>query len=341
MNTHRRLLHIAWLHWRIPAICFSALFILSGALAWYPLNGLNYGIDFRGGSLVQIKTQQNITGQTLRTALEKEGFSQFSIQRFGSKENNEHLIQIPLTDSNRTIGKLQTFLKSRFQKLDVRRIETVGPRVGSELKQSAALAIVCALLAILAYIWLRFEWRFSLAAVAALFHDILFTLVVLLFTRIEISLPITAALLTIAGYSINDTIVIFDRLRENLRRQPNLSFLETCNLSINQTLGRTLITSGTTLFVVSALLIFGGGVIADFAFTLLIGVIVGTYSSLYIASPVALALQAKISQPNTQKAPAKLKSTAPEASPGKQPARSQTKRKNGKSTAKRSKKSRK
>ena len=315
MNKRRRIFKISWLRWRIPALCFSAVVILSGVVGWIPLQGLNYGIDFRGGSLIQVQTQQTVSTQALRKALEQEGFEQFSIQRFGGSENNEHLIQLPLESANQTLGKLQDFLKTRFQNLAVRRIETVGPRVGDELKQAAVLAVLASLLAILAYIWLRFAWRFSLAALTALFHDILFTLVFLLFTRIEVSLPITAALLTIAGYSINDTIVIFDRIRENIRRQPKLPFLDVCNLSINQTLGRTLITSGTTLFVVASLLVFGGGVIADFALTLLVGVVVGTYSSLYIASPMAWLLQIKATQ-GKQTAAAVARPAKPTAKPG-------------------------
>ncbi len=187
--------------------------------------------------------------------------------------------------------KVKKVLKEAFPGMVVRRVESVGPRVGEELRLAAAQAILFSLVAILLYVWLRFQWRYSIGALTALVHDVLIVLAAFVVTQKEITLPVVAAVLTVAGYSINDTIVIFDRIRENFRRYQKKSAVDIINESLSQTLNRTLLTSGTTLFVLLSIFFFGGNIINDFAFALVIGVVVGTYSSVFIAAPVLYLLR--------------------------------------------------
>lgn len=250
--------------------------------------GLNYGIDFAGGTLVQIQTANEPEVKTVRSTLSESGFEGFSIQTFdGSK--NEFLIRVPVKEgvtSQEVSQEVVSSLSEIAQGIDVRRVEFVGPQVGDELKKKGLIAILLSLLAILIYISARFEMRYAIGAIAALTHDVLLTVGVFSLLQKEVTLAVLAAVLTIVGYSLNDTIVVFDRVRENLRKYTKKPLLDVLNISVNEMLNRTLMTSITTVVVLLALFFLGGGVIHDFAFTLLFGVLVGTYSSVFIASPV-------------------------------------------------------
>ena len=272
-------------------ISLSGLLVLAGIVAYFAMGGLNYGVDFRGGTDVQVQFKETIDIKAVRQALSDGEIGSFSLKSFGQPGDNEFLISLGKTE--RTIGdkknrgeEVKNLLKAKYPSLTVRRIESVGPRVGKELRLKAAQAIVFSLIAILLYVWLRFQWRYSIGALVALFHDVLIVMIAFVVTGKEVTLPVVAAILTIAGYSINDTIVIFDRIRENLRRYQKKEIFDIFNQSVNQTLSRTILTSGTTLFVVLAIFFFGGAIINDFAFALVLGVVVGTYSSIFIAAPI-------------------------------------------------------
>jgi len=249
------------------------------------LKGLNLGIDFKGGTLIEVSTKNTNIGE-LRDILSP-NFNEVSLQEFGDEktiiirlqnENNQESIQ--------TVNKVKLLISDKVA--EFRRSEFVGPTVSSELLWKGFQAVSFALFAILIYIWLRFEWQFGFGAVVALTHDVFFTLGVLSVLNIEFSLSTIAAVLTIAGYSINDTVVIFDRVRENLRKFKKLELLDLFNKSINNTLSRTVMTSITTLLALISLFIFGGEVIKPFALTMIIGVLIGTYSSIFIAVPTLL-----------------------------------------------------
>lgn len=274
------------------AFLFSCVLIITGVLSMVLKGGLNLGIDFAGGTLVQIKFEKETSPSEIRWGLKGSGLEDSIIQRFGEKEANEYLIRVENTASD--IEGLSDKIQETFQGIygregiDVRRVEMVGPQVGKELRRKGFLAVLYAMIGILIYITWRFEFRFALGAVVALFHDIIITIGIFSITDKEFTLPVLAAVLTIVGYSLNDTIVIYDRIRENLKKMAREKLRVIINSSINETLSRTILTSGTTLFVVTALLILGGGVIHDFAFTLMIGIIVGTYSSIFVASPILI-----------------------------------------------------
>ena len=260
-------------------------FAISISILLLFFKGLNLGIDFKGGTLIEVKTINSSIGE-LRNILSP-NFNEVSLQEFGSKntiiirlqnENNQESIE--------TVNKVKSLISDQVE--EFRRSEFVGPTISSELLFSGFQAVSFALFAILIYIWLRFEWQFGFGAVVALTHDVLFTLGVLSVLNVEFSLATIAAILTIAGYSINDTVVIFDRVRENLRKYKRLELVELFNLSINNTLSRTIMTSLTTLLALFSLYIFGGEVIKPFALTMIIGVLIGTYSSVFIAVPTLL-----------------------------------------------------
>lgn len=253
---------------------------------------LNVGIDFTGGSVIEVGYQQAVELQPIRNALESSGFGDAIVQHFGSAK--EVLIRlVPKVDqdkaelSSQIIGVLNQASDSR---IDVRRVDFVGPQVGKELTEDGGLAVLYALIAILIYVSVRFEYRFSLGAVAALIHDVVITLGVFSLLQLDFNLSVLAAILAVIGYSLNDTIVVFDRVRENFRKIRKKTAEEITNISINQTITRTLMTSMTTLMVLLSLFFLGGEVIHSFALALIIGVLVGTYSSIYIATTSALAL---------------------------------------------------
>lgn len=277
---------------------FSALLILASIAAFFLMGGFNYGIDFRGGTLVQVQFDKPVEIDQIRDNLTQGKVGSFSLQSFGDDTGNEYLVTLAQSDAEKREattagGQVENVLKKNYPSIKIRRVESVGPKVGEELKQAAFNAIIFSLVAILFYIWMRFQWRYSLGAIIALAHDVVLVLGLFVLMQKEISLPVVAGILTVAGYSINDTIVIFDRIRENMHHYRKKAPLEIFNQSINQTLSRTLLTSGTTLFVVLSIFLFGGEIIHDFAFALLIGVTTGTYSSVMVASPVVYALLMK------------------------------------------------
>ena len=249
------------------------------------VRGLNLGIDFKGGTLIEINTK-NSTISELRKIL-SQNFNDVSLQEFGNSETIIIRLQNESnTESIETVNKVKLLISDKVS--EFRRSEFVGPTISSELLWKGLQAISFALIAILIYIWLRFEWQFGFGAVVALTHDVIFTLGILSLFQVDFSLSSIAAILTIAGYSINDSVVIFDRIRENLRKYKKLELTELFNISINNTLSRTVMTSLTTLIALICLYIFGGEVIKPFAFAMIIGVIIGTYSSIFIAVPTLL-----------------------------------------------------
>lgn len=291
--------HIDFLGKRKIALAASSILILL-SLVFLLAKGLNFGIDFTGGTLVEVKFTQAANIADVRQSLVPAGYGAATIQEFGSPE--EILIRVQNVadkDSSSISSEILAALEkgSGSGSVEMRRVEFVGPQVGEELTRAGIMSVLIAMLAILIYVTFRFELRFAIGADAALLHDITLVIGVFAMTGKEFSLPVVAAILTVIGYSLNDTIVVFDRVRENLaanRRKKNQSSeVEIVNSSLNQTLSRTLMTSLTTLLVVLSLFFLGGEVIHDFAFALIIGILVGTYSSIYVASPVMLSLHGR------------------------------------------------
>ena len=250
--------------------------------------GLNLGVDFKGGTLIEIRAENSTTtiGE-LRESFLKMNLGDVKVKRFGKQ--NDYLVNIEATKSD-----VENFIKSINDRLSAdlgsavnfRRVENVGPKVSNELLRAGLLAISLSLAAMLFYIWIRFEWQFSLGAIIALIHDVIITVGIFSFLAYEVNLSIVAAVLTIVGYSMNDTVVIFDRIRENLKKYSKISITEISDLSTHQTLSRTLITSVTTLLALFSIYIFGGAILKGFSFAMIIGVIVGTYSSIFVATPI-------------------------------------------------------
>ena len=282
---------INFLGFRKIAMIISACLMLI-SIASLATNKLNVGIDFTGGSVIEVGYGKSVDLEPIRQALSDKGYDGAIVQHFGSAR--EVLIRLtPKDDQNKAELSTNIILllnEQSGEKLDIRRVDFVGPQVGEELREDGGLAVLYALIAILIYVSLRFEYRFSFGAVAALIHDVIITLGVFSILQLEFDLSVLAAILAVIGYSLNDTIVVFDRIRENFRKIRKRTALEITNTSINQTISRTLMTSVTTLLVLMSLYVFGGEVIESFAIALIIGVIVGTYSSIYVASGTALAL---------------------------------------------------
>jgi preprotein translocase subunit SecF len=280
--------HFDFMRVRRTALLISAVLIVLGVLMMLVHTGLHQSIDFVGGALVEIQVPNPVPLQELRDLMANAGFEGAEVTRFGAA--NEYLIKAKAVGNADEVAEQikQTLVEKIDQPVDIRRTESVGPKIGSELRTAAFWAVIYSLIGILAYVTWRFEFRFAVAAIIALVHDVLITLSFFSVTGIEISLAVIAAILTIVGYSLNDTIVVFDRVRENLHARRRDNYEKLVNGSINETLSRTLITSLTTLLVVVGLVLFGGEVIRDFALTLLVGVIAGTYSSVFIASPVVV-----------------------------------------------------
>ncbi|MDC0225017.1 protein translocase subunit SecF [Deltaproteobacteria bacterium] len=285
---------IDFLSFKRTAAVFSAILILGGIASIVAHQGLKYGIDFRGGTNVQIQFPTTPDLDQLRQFFAEKGMKNVVLQTFGDAADQEILLGLPtgspLGTGEKLTSELRKILLPQHPKLEIRRIETIGPKVGDELKISAVQAIFIALGLVLLYITIRFQWRQGVSAIVALVHDVLVVIGMFSILDKEFSLTVVAALLTVVGYSLNDTIVVFDRIRENQGKYRKKPFEEMINLSITETLSRTLITSGTTLLVVLALFILGGEIIHDFAFALLVGVLIGTYSSIYVASPVSVFL---------------------------------------------------
>ena len=279
------------------ALIFSVVLILIGLASLAVKGGPNYGIDFAGGTLVQVQFAQSTDASAIKKAMADLDLGDPVVQSFGDNQN-EFLIRVEQA-SGKLKGlsvQIQKALEQTYEKgdVDIRRVEMVGPQVGKDLRNKGLKALFYAMLGLLAYISWRFEFRFAVGAIIALVHDVMITLGVFSLFGREIDLPIIAAFLAIIGYSLNDTIIVYDRIRENSGKYHKESFSFIVNRSINETLSRTLLTSGTTLLVVLALFVLGGGVIHNFAFAMLIGVLVGTYSSIFVASPVLIFWQEKM-----------------------------------------------
>jgi preprotein translocase subunit SecF len=274
---------------RIAAL-FSAVLIIVSLTSIFT-RGLNLGIDFTGGTLVEVGFSESVELDNVRNSLGGTEFSEATVQYFGSAK--EILIRVaPKEDKNSAdIGaELMALLSAEGQQAELRRQEFVGPQVGEELTEDGGLAMLAALAMIMVYVAIRFQMRFSVGAIAALAHDVIITVGFFSLTQLNFDLTVLAAILAVIGYSLNDTIVVYDRIRENFRRMRKESALDVLNISLNQTISRTIITSLTTLLVLAALFFVGGEIIHSFSAALIIGVMIGTYSSIYIASPVILAL---------------------------------------------------
>lgn len=284
-------INIPFTKYRHTAVIISTVINLA-VLVFLVLRGPNMGVDFAGGTVVQLRFTQKVTIPQIREALGKLGEGEVVIQDFGQQGSNEYLVRLEKTTVQ--IGalneQLRTNLGQKFgpQGFEVRRIESVGPKVGSELRQKGTLSVIAATVMMGIYIWLRFQLRFGIGAVIALIHDVLVTIGALMLAGYEFDLTIVAALLTVVGYSVNDTVIVCDRVREHLRKSKRETLENVINLSINETLSRTIITTGTALLVLLALFILGGGVIRPFAFALLVGFFSGVYSTIFIATPVIL-----------------------------------------------------
>jgi len=272
-----------------------SIVLIVTSLILLAFKGLNYGVDFKGGTLIELRTDLNSANiKKIRDSFNQLNLGDVSVKNFGN--DTDFIIKFEKQNSNdpKFIDNIKTKLSGSIGTVDFRRVENVGPKVSAELLQSGIIAIALSLAAMLLYIWIRFEWQFSLGAIVALFHDVIITLGVFSLFSLEINLSIVAAVLTIVGYSMNDTVVIFDRVRENLRKFSDIKIFELTNISINQTLSRTIITSATTLLALLSIFIFGGEILKGFSLAMILGVIFGTYSSIYIANPILVFL--KVSQ---------------------------------------------
>tara|TARA_Y100000591_G_C21836795_1_gene703044 strand:- start:638 stop:1543 length:906 start_codon:yes stop_codon:yes gene_type:complete len=263
----------------ITIFVFSLIFII--------FKGLNYGIDFKGGTLIELRTSKSVETSSIRNALNSMNLGDVNVKNFGRE--GDYLIKVEQKSSNNSdlIPEMKKNLSNNLNsEVDFRRVENVGPKVSAELLQSSIIAISLALAAMLFYIWIRFEWQFSVGSIIALFHDVIITLGIFSILSLEINLSIIAAVLTIVGYSMNDTVVIYDRIRENLFKYTKISISDVSNLSINETLARTIITSITTLLALFSIYLLGGEILRGFSFAMILGVIIGTYSSIFVASPI-------------------------------------------------------
>jgi len=270
----------------ILAIIFSLFFLV--------YKNLNFGIDFKGGTLIEIKKDENLSIAEIRNQLSELNIGDIQIQTFGSDdiiliriENSTNL------DANADMSSIELIRSSLGNDVIIQRTEIVGPKVSSELIQKGIIAIIIAVFLMLFYIWIRFEWQFSIGAVTALIHDVMITMGIFSFLQIEFNLSIIAALLTIIGYSMNDTVVVYDRIRENLRKYKQMNIFDLINQSLNETMSRTLLTSVTTLLALFSLYFLGGEVLKGFTLAMIIGVFIGTYSSVFIASQIILYLNVK------------------------------------------------
>ena len=260
-------------------------FILSLFLITF--KGLNYGIDFKGGTLIELRTESSINASSIRDLLNSMDLGDVNVKKFGKE--GDYLIKVEQknTNNSKLIPEIKKKLSDNLNAdIDFRRVENVGPKVSTELLESSVIAISLALAAMLFYIWVRFEWQFSVGSIIALFHDVIITLGIFSILSLEINLSIIAAVLTIVGYSMNDTVVIDDRIRENSYKYNKITISDIANLSINETLARTIITSVTTLLALISIYILGGEILRGFSFAMILGVLIGTYSSIFVASPI-------------------------------------------------------
>ncbi len=271
---------------RIANILSFLLFLIS--VVFILFKGLNYGIDFKGGTLIELRADnKNINITDIRSSLKILNLGDVNVKEFGSEGDYLIKIEQKTENNNELIPEIKKNLINKLNsEISFRRVENVGPKVSSELLQSGIIAITLSLAAMLFYIWIRFEWQFSVGSIIALFHDVVITVGIFSILSLEVNLSIIAAVLTIVGYSMNDTVVIYDRIRENLGKFTRLNISETADLSINETLSRTIITSVTTLLALISIYVLGGEILRGFSFAMILGVIIGTYSSIFVAAPV-------------------------------------------------------
>ena len=278
--------NINFFKYRFVAFLFSISLVGLSAFLFLTKN-LNLGIDFKGGTLIELRTEKSINASSIRDTLSSMNLGDVNVKKFG--KDGDYLIKVEQKESNnnKLIPEIKKKLTDNLNaEIDFRRVENVGPKVSAELLESSIIAISLALAAMLFYIWIRFEWQFSVGSIIALFHDVIITLGIFSLLSLEINLSIIAAVLTIVGYSMNDTVVIYDRIRENLFKYTKISISDVSNLSINETLSRTIITSITTLLALISIYILGGEILRGFSFAMILGVIIGTYSSMFVASPI-------------------------------------------------------
>ena len=265
-----------------------SLFLMLASIILVLFKGLNFGIDFKGGTLMELRVaSDNVSIGDIRSSFSKLNLGDLNVKEFGKK--GDYLIKFEMKEFNDQMNlKIikETVTNNLNTEVNFRRIENVGPKVSTELLNSGILAISLALGAMLFYIWIRFEWQFSLGSITAIFHDVLITLGIFSLLSLEVNLSIVAAVLTIVGYSMNDTVVIYDRIRENLSKFSSLNISEISNISINETLSRTVITSATTLLALFSIFLLGGSILKGFSFAMIVGVIIGTYSSIFVAAPI-------------------------------------------------------
>ena len=278
----RKTPNINFINYMKFAFVFSII-LSTCSIGIYFFNGLNLGIDFKGGIIIEAKSNNDINISNIRKKLNSLNLGDLSIQSFGSKYEILIRVQRQEGDEKKQINAINIIKNTLGKNFEIRRTEFVGPTIGSELTKKGIYAVISALLAIMLYIWFRFEWQFSLSAIVALTHDVFSTIGLFALTQFEFNLSTIAAILTIAGYSINDTVVVFDRVRENLRRYKSWQQAEILNRSLNETLSRTLITSITTALALISIIFFGGEILKDFAIAMLWGVLIGTYSSIFIS----------------------------------------------------------
>ena len=270
---------------------FFSITLIFISLIFLFFKGLNFGVDFKGGTLIEIRLETSEHSVSkVRDVFNESNLSNLTVKNFGN--DKDYIIKFQKKNLNNPefINNLKNEVSNSFPDINFRRVENVGPKVSSELLKSGIIAITLSLAAMLLYIWIRFEWQFSLGAILALFHDIIITLGIFSFLSLEINLSIVAAVLTIVGYSMNDTVVIFDRVRDNLKKYADVNIFELSNQSINETLSRTILTSVTTLLALFSIFFIGGEILRGFSFAMILGVIIGTYSSIFIANPILVNL---------------------------------------------------
>lgn len=285
---------IGFIRYRFIAMLVSSILVIASVAAFLA-NGLNFGIDFRGGTLIEASAESPVDLAGLRGRLGALDLGDFQIQEFG--KDTDVLIRIAektgATDASNDLSAVERVRGELARDFEIRRVEIVGPQVSAELIQTGLLAVLAAIASMLIYIWFRFEWQFSVGAVLALVHDVALTIGLFALLQLDFNLSILAAVLTIVGYSMNDTVVVYDRVRENLRKYKKMDLAELLNIAINETLSRTVMTSVTTMLALLALYILGGEVIRGFTFAMIWGVIIGTYSSIFVASPLLMLLGVK------------------------------------------------
>jgi preprotein translocase subunit SecF len=282
--------NIAFLKWRWLALGLTILLML-GSTALLMTRGLNYGVDFAGGLMIETQFDEAAPLDELRTTVNGLGLGEASLQQFGAADTVSIRLPLPEGEADavqRVVARVQTAVRANHPDAEFRRIETVSGKVSEELVRDGALAAALAMLGVALYIWFRFEWQFGVGALFTLFHDVVITLGFFSLTQLEFNLNIVAAILTIIGYSLNDTIVVYDRVRENLRKYRQMDIAPLLDLTVNETLSRTIVTSLSMIFALSALVLLGGDVIFGFAIAMLLGIFIGTYSSIYVSAPILI-----------------------------------------------------